>query len=665
MKKMYALPLAIAIFASLCSVGQRNLNAPHYVSDKTIIKKGAELNQSKASLFESFESSFPPAGWIKANPDGGTGWAKIANGTTPLPGWNGGTVTVPAGGGNNVAYCTWSTGGASSNDQWLITPALDIVAGDFLTFSMQVQNANTYFDHVEILLSTTNNNTSSFTETIDIFDFNANLPWTEYTYDLTGYDGETVYIAFREMVADNLNDGAFVSLDLVQVGTLAAIDAALVSINTPMYAELGNIDITGTISNNGGDNITSYDVTYNIDGGGNSEVYNVSGISVALGGTHDFTHNVPCNFTSDGTYTIEVTISNVNGGGETNLEDNLLTKDIIIYSASVPRKIILENFTTGQCPNCPPIHVFLENYVANHPNAILIAQHAGFGTDPMTIPENTELLALYNAGGSTFAPALSIDRYHYPEGLVATPDPGPVFWPGESTAATTVRMNERLNLPSFVEVNINGTYNANGSLDLTIHGELVADVAGNDLRLVVYLLEDGLIYPQAGGTSNYVHNNVMRDAVSGTWGDAGIITSNEAGTIYSTDYSYTLNANWNADNMYVVAFVANYEAGNVNNREILNAEEVKITELTPVSIRNNDQENNISLYPNPATDKIRILNAGMATIEIYNIIGELLISEKSQTPNTILDVSSLSEGTYFIRVLGENSTYTEKLIISQ
>jgi len=654
------------VFTSMSLLGQRDFNVPHFYSDKTVIVKGKELNNPKASLFESFEASFPPDGWIKINPDGGSGWAQVENGTTPLPGWTGGTVTVPDGGGNNVVYCTWNTGGASSNDQWLITPPLDIVDGDILKFWMEVQNADQYADHVEILLSTTDNNVNSFTEVLEIFNFNDASPWTEYIYDLSAYAGQTVYVGFREMVADNQNDGAFVSLDLVQVGTLAAVDATLLSINTPDYAEPGNLSITGTFTNSGSDDITAYDVTYNIDGGAESSVYSVSGISVALGESDDFTHDVPYDFTSDGTYTIEVTISNVNGGGEVNLDDNVLTRDIIISSVFIQRKIILENFTTGQCPNCPPIHTLLENYVAGEPNAILIAQHAGFGTDQMTIPENTELLVLYNDGGSTYAPALTIDRHYYPEGLTGgTPDPGPVFWPGESTTATTARMNHRVELPAFVEVNINGSYNAKGSIDLTIHGELVADVPGDDLRVAVYVLEDGLIYPQSGGGSNYTHNNVMRDAVSGTWGDEGIITSNAAGTTFTVDYNYTLDNGWEPDNMYVVAFVANYDGGNVNNREILNAEEVKLTELIPVSVRDNKRDNNISVFPNPTTDIIRIANADFSTIEIYNLIGELLISGESQTSNTIINVSSLSEGTYFVKIIGENSTHTQKFIISR
>jgi len=665
MKKLFILSLIAAFFTSMNAIGQRDLDAPHFYVDKTVIKKGVDTKGPKGGLFESFETDFPPAGWTKINPDGGTGWAQTSAGTSPLPGWTGGTVTVPEGGGDKVAYATWNTGGSSSNDQWLITPALTIADGDILTFWLEVQNASSYMDHVEVLLSTTDNSIGSFTEELYNLDFTADLPWTEYTYDLSAYDGETVYIAFREAVADNFNDGAFVALDLVQVGAIDPIDATLVSINTPDFGEPGEIYIPGTIYNNGTDDITSFDVTYTIDGGAASPVYSVTGVAIALGETYDFTHDVPENFGSDGTYTIEVTIANVNGGGETSLDDNMLSKDITISSEFVQRKIILENFTTGQCPNCPPIHSFLESYVEGEPNAILIAQHAGYYTDPMTIPENTELLALYNDGGSTFAPALCIDRYHYSEGLTGgAPDPGPVFWPGESTAATTTRMDERIAQPAYVSVSINGDFNTDGSIDITVHGQLLTNVPGDDLRLVVYILEDSLIYPQSGGSSDYVHNNVMRDAISDTWGDAGIITSNTAGTTFSEEYSYTLDSEWNAEKMYVVAFVANYDGGDVNNRAILNAEEVKLTEMIPVSVSEvNSWEENVYVFPNPATDVIRISNAENSEVEIYNTMGSLLLKETAVSSSTTIDISVLDKGTYFVRILSDNGVATRKIII--
>ncbi|MBK8982354.1 MAG: hypothetical protein IPM38_08560 [Ignavibacteria bacterium] len=43
-------------------------------------------NNTQSALFESFEGvTFPPTGWSKLNPDGGTGWNRQKAGTTPIP----------------------------------------------------------------------------------------------------------------------------------------------------------------------------------------------------------------------------------------------------------------------------------------------------------------------------------------------------------------------------------------------------------------------------------------------------------------------------------------------------------------------------------------------------------------------------------------------------
>lgn len=196
-----------------------NFDNPKYVY-------GPGLTEATLGFAESFEdATFPPAGWLKANPDGGTGWNRQLAGTTPIPGWNGGVITAPSGGGNAVAFCTWNTGGATSNDQWLITPQVtNVQTGDMLTFWMLIPGyANgSYLEQVDIRISTTGTNVSDFSTVVAALVFPAGSPdttWIQYSYQLTNFvsPGSNIYIGFREHVTDNLNDGAAVLLDLVEV----------------------------------------------------------------------------------------------------------------------------------------------------------------------------------------------------------------------------------------------------------------------------------------------------------------------------------------------------------------------------------------------------------------------------------------------------------------
>jgi hypothetical protein len=173
-------------------------------------------------FYEDFEGTFPPTGWLKLNPDGGTGWEPLMEGTTPLPGWEGGTATAAPDGGSYQAFCTWTTGGATMNDQWLITPQLTVGSGSMLEFYM-VYYFSSYVDYVEILISTTSQNTpAAFDVVVDqiSFDASSSTDWQLYSYNLTDFvsAGTDIYIAFRETVSDNFNDGSAIAIDNVYVG---------------------------------------------------------------------------------------------------------------------------------------------------------------------------------------------------------------------------------------------------------------------------------------------------------------------------------------------------------------------------------------------------------------------------------------------------------------
>ncbi|MFC1729723.1 choice-of-anchor J domain-containing protein [candidate division KSB1 bacterium] len=170
-------------------------------------------------LNESFESSWLPTDWVKYSPDGGSGWEQITVGTSPPPGWGGGTATAtPDGnGGSEMAYATWTTGGATANDQWLVTPRVtNISASDSLTFWMRKFAG--YYDRVDIKVSTTNYLQASFTAYLDSIELQAvDNGWFYYAYSLSAYAGQDIYIAFNEWVADNWNDGDAIFIDQVKV----------------------------------------------------------------------------------------------------------------------------------------------------------------------------------------------------------------------------------------------------------------------------------------------------------------------------------------------------------------------------------------------------------------------------------------------------------------
>jgi type IX secretion system substrate protein len=81
--------------------------------------------------------------------------------------------------------------------------------------------------------------------------------------------------------------------------------------------------------------------------------------------------------------------------------------------------------------------------------------------------------------------------------------------------------------------------------------------------------------------------------------------------------------------------------------------------LTPVSTAgietNQNNEVALTVFPNPAVDNVTVnigntVSAGTKTIELYDINGKLVLGKNTDNSSTQLDLTSLSKGTYFVKV---------------
>jgi len=80
---------------------------------------------------------------------------------------------------------------------------------------------------------------------------------------------------------------------------------------------------------------------------------------------------------------------------------------------------------------------------------------------------------------------------------------------------------------------------------------------------------------------------------------------------------------------------------------------------------NEQQETRLSLYPNPATDKITIEASSEPTksqLTISSISGQALITHQITEPKTQLDISDLPRGVYFVRVTDDRAVSVGKFI---
>lgn len=74
-----------------------------------------------------------------------------------------------------------------------------------------------------------------------------------------------------------------------------------------------------------------------------------------------------------------------------------------------------------------------------------------------------------------------------------------------------------------------------------------------------------------------------------------------------------------------------------------------------------DFEENISVFPNPFTDKISIVSVKtLKKIEIYTILGEKVLSDDFKYT---LDMSHFSDGVYFVKLIDENNNHIIRKVV--
>lgn len=78
-------------------------------------------------------------------------------------------------------------------------------------------------------------------------------------------------------------------------------------------------------------------------------------------------------------------------------------------------------------------------------------------------------------------------------------------------------------------------------------------------------------------------------------------------------------------------------------------------------------ESKFNLYPNPALDNFRIesFNESIQRVDVYNIYGQLLYSEKPTTQNAQINISGFKSGIYPVVIYTNSGSATKKLVVNK
>lgn len=201
------------------------------------------------------------------------------------------------------------------------------------------------------------------------------------------------------------------------------------------------------------------------------------------------------------------------------------------------QKILIEDFTGTWCGHCPRVGLPLEAYVSSHPNAFVISNH-GPSNDPYTFSNHALLANYFQVTGY---PSAYLNRE---------------FKWTENTTQLDQAFNKRAPLGLAFQTTVTGN---------TISGTAKVKYDVNTsvgLKLVLYLLEDGKVYPQVNYNyfslpdpiSNYVHNNILRKTITDLYGDILPTANQVKGNIQ--DINFTIDASgYDISKCKIVGFV--------------------------------------------------------------------------------------------------------------
>ena len=447
------------------------------------------------------------------------------------------------------------------------------------------------------------------------------------------YDEEKGAWAWEHTGASNFGN---VCIRLVLTGDkLPQYDFELNSAKIHDYIATGKeFSIEATVKNIGTQDAQSFDVACQI---GNAEPV-VTTINTAVASNSTVTFTIEgLSAAEEGEQEIKLEVTSIDGNADQYTDNNTYTKVANFLSNLATRKVLIEEFSTTGCVNCPRAHTTMKDITEGRDDIALVVHHAGYGTDNFTIAASRSYLNFYNE--SSYAPAMMIDRRPLADqGALGYSGaaPGPVF--GVTSKEDIMKyINYCFDQPALVSVNVEDSYNEETrEFTVRVWGEAAIELPSSTV-INVYITESGMIGYQKGGGNDYVHNHAIRANLTTTWGDALTIENGK----YDVTYTYEISEKWEPENMSVVAFVSNYDSKDVNNCVVYNT---NFKEFAYEAGVNNITRNDLNVW---AANGSIYVSGNYEQAEVYATDGRLV-----KVANGAQSINIEAAGIYIVRIDG-------------
>ena len=365
-----------------------------------------------------------------------------------------------------------------------------------------------------------------------------------------------------------------------------------------LNATTGSVTMSGTVFNKATRPVNKFTITTTVAGQKFATTFDktiTSGQYIDLKWTIN-----PTLGSVDGESAVNVNITDL--GDETDIDP---TNNALDIAMGFKRKVLLEEFTTESCPNCPRVAGYLHTALENpdyEGEVFAAAHHVMYYTDWLTTKRSVvngeyiktdlyEYASLYNDRG-TYAPAMMFGRNAWFDAMSTAGNKCCTYMPGSAMEIESLIQQIQSDPANIIITNLSARYGDNDTT-IVVRVEGMRNSSAKDgSRITVMLTEDNIAaHAQMGAEGSFTHQHVTR-AINSIWGEPIEWDGNKfsyevslgLNTVYFTKNDKVQAGNfeeawrmWNRDNLNIVAFV-NYYSKNVEGCAVENVEGVKFND---------------------------------------------------------------------------------------
>lgn len=309
-------------------------------------------------------------------------------------------------------------------------------------------------------------------------------------------------------------------------------------------------------------------------------------------------------------------------------------------SQSVKKYLTLHHFTNTRCGICGSQNPAFFDKIGNYENDI---HHISI--HPPVPYDNCELYLdnpTQNATIASFYSIFGTPRVAF-NGLS----------PSSVSGVTTDDIEEAITATSDIAIAVEESTDLNRTVNVSVH--TFGEHPTGNLKIFVAIVEKEVFYDAPNGET--VHHNVFREMISNVNGDAFVAA--ETGGSVDLEYTYSINSDWVADEIYVMAWVQD-----LNTSEILNSGTRFDETISSINVLPEGAV--FDIVPNPSDGQFFLtidqLDLSSNTALIYNTLGQVVREINIISQSQQLDLSALQSGTYILKISSTAGDFTKKIV---